>query len=48
MVDREMRATLSTAAWVCAFLCGIALATSAMALANSGPANNPVNTVSAQ
>lgn len=36
MVDRKLRYTLSAAAWVCAFLCGLALMTSAMALANGG------------
>lgn len=35
MVDRKLRYTLSAAAWVGVFLCGLALMSSAMALANS-------------
>lgn len=42
MVDRELRHTLSAAAWVCAFLCCLALLTSAMALANSVPSMPPI------
>ena len=37
MIDRNIRHTLSAVAWVGAFLCGLALATSAMALANASP-----------
>lgn len=34
MVDRKLRYTLSAVAWVGAFLCGLALMSSAIALAN--------------
>jgi len=42
MVDRKLRYTLSAAAWVGAFLCGLALATSAIAVANAASPSETV------